>query len=166
MKTLLILLLATSLHGAIVVMVPNTTGVGGDLMMVTNYSVIAGNGNTLNQTVAVNTTTFWPLLGNAAVTNQTSDLTIGTRNLITLPTILTNLYFYSSASPGSGKTTTLTILTNGVSTGMTCQLTATTKATNNTSSVMVGPGIEVGVSISTASASTAVKYSWAVNLLQ
>ncbi len=124
------------------------------------------SGNTLNQTVAINSTTFWPLFGGAAATNLTSDVSTGTRNLVTLPTVLTNLYFYSSASPGSGKTTTFTILTNGVSTGMTCALTATAKATNNTSSVTVLAGVEVGVSIATAASSTAVKYSWAVNLLQ
>ncbi len=99
-------------------------------------TISTASGNTLNQTVAVSTTTFWPLFGGAATTNLTSDVSTGTRNLVTLPTVLTNLYFYASASPGSGKTTTLTILTNGVSTGMSCALTATSK------------------------------YSWAVNLMQ
>lgn len=166
MKTILLCLLACVVcRAATVVMIPNTTGIGGDLVLATNYSVAAVAGNTLNQTVAVNTITFWPLFGNAAATNTTTDASTGTRNLFTLPTIITNIYFYSSASPGSGKTTVLTILTNGVSTGLTCGLTATAKATN-TASVTIPAGVEVGVSITTASASTAVKYSWAVNLLQ
>ncbi len=169
MKTLPCLLLsALTLSAATVVMVPNTTGVGGDLMLATNYSVIVANGTTLNQTVAVGVTTFWPLFGGAAATNLTADVTTGTRSLIALPTILTNLYFYSSAAVGSGRTTTLTILTNGVSTGMSAAIAgaSATKSTNTASSVSVPAGVEVGVSILTAASSTAVKYSWAVNLLQ
>ena len=166
MKTLPCLILSSVVaHAATVLVLPNTTGNRG-YDYVTNYSVIAVSGNTLNQTVAVGTTTFWPLMGGAASTNTTSDASVGTRNLLALPTIFTNLYFYASASPGSGKTSTLTVLTNGVSTGFTCQLTATSTATNRAGSVAVPAGVEVGVSINTAASSTAVKYSWAVNLLQ
>ncbi len=125
-------------------------------------------GNTYNQTVAPGTTTFWPLWTQGQ-TNQLTDSSSGTRNILTEPTILTNLYFYATFPAGVGKTNILTILTNGISTTMTAKIggATITKATNTTEYLTILAGTEVGVNITTAPlAVPPSKFSWAVSLKQ
>jgi len=125
-------------------------------------------GTSGNQIVLPGSTTYWPLYGNGA-TNQILDSSCGTRSILTEPTILTNLYFYMSAPVGTaGRTNTLTIFTNGVSTTMSAQIggLTQTKATNTLQYLTISAGTEVGIQLIVTPLSIAAKYSWAISLKQ
>lgn len=92
----------------------------------------------------------------------TSDVSGGTRVPILHDCMLTNLLVVASGTLGSGKTATITVLTNGVATSLSTTITGASplKNTNTTASAFVGQGYEIGVSITTASGSTAAKFAW------
>jgi hypothetical protein len=123
-------------------------------------SAILG-GSTGNQVVPVNTTVYLPL--NNSFTNFfTTDASGGTRMVCPKTTLFTNLYVVASASMGGGKTTTVTLMTNGVASDLVASLTATTTGNDTTHGVTVLAGWQVGLKITTQSASTPVKYCWGI----
>jgi len=128
----------------------------------TSRSSLQFSGNTMNATIAANTTWFTRLSG--WPTNATSDTTLFTREILAATTLFTNFYVKVSAAAGSGKTDTVTLLTNGVSTGFTVTVAGTTQTsgTNAVGSAWAFAGSEIGVSLNVPSAGTASKFSWAV----
>jgi len=123
------------------------------------WSGVSGN------TLAANSTHY------AIPNNSTSMTATGQTNGVTsIPVTesitLNNLYVVTSGTVGSGSshTSTLTIMTNGVATPITVNITGTTQTTGNdtTDSVTVPAGTTIGVRVvtGTSGSTTAVYWSW------
>lgn len=96
--------------------------------------------------------------GGAAI----SDTTGITRCVLPAAGTLCNLYVIASGNPGS-VANTVTVMTNGVTTGITVTLNNVTSANDTTHLVAVLAGTEVGIKIVTG-AGTAVKWGWGFQL--
>ena len=110
--------------------------------------------------VPIGATVFLPP-NNSSSNLITSELAGATRCPITRALTLQNLFVVSSPAPGSGKTTTVTIMTNGVASPIVATVSATaTNANDTTHTVYVPAGTEIGVKIVTSALSTAGKCAW------
>jgi hypothetical protein len=105
--------------------------------------------------------TYW-MAPNNSFTNAAADASGVTRCTIPAAGTLANLYVTASANPGA-VANTVTIMTNGVSTGITCTLNNVTTGNDTTHAVAVLAGTEVGIKVVTL-AGTAVKWNWGFQL--
>ena len=118
------------------------------------------SGTTGNALLGIGTTTFLPP-NNTSATLSLVDAVAGTRTPLTRATTLQNLYAIVTPTPGVGKTTIFTVLTNGVASPLTVSIAgALTNGNDTTHFVSVPSGTEIGVKIVTAASSTAGKAAW------
>lgn len=137
--------------------------ISGNASGLTNVSGGFLSGNTGGIVVPAGVTNYFPV-SNSATNGYTVDSQGSSRTIIPFSGMMTNYYVVSNAAVGSGKTNTLTVLTNGVSTGIIATMggTSLSNATDLAHGVLVGAGTGVSLQIITASASTAVKYAWGI----
>lgn len=123
-------------------------------------------GNTGGALIGANVTAYYAPDGNSATNISTSDLTTQTRNELSQAITSVTLYARTSAAVGSGKTDTITVFTNGVSTGIQVAITGTSQTTGNATGTInsLAAGNEIGLQINTQSASTPVKWSWSLKV--
>jgi hypothetical protein len=128
---------------------------------------ITQGANTGSATPSAGSTTYWPLW-NIGPNNQAAYNSTVTANILTVATAFTNLYFVCSTPPGLLRTNTLELITNGLPTGFKSTIAGAvdTRGTNLTHAVLVLPGTEVGVRITTQGGSPATKFAWAVTCRQ
>jgi hypothetical protein len=133
-------------------------------ILTTVYQEFAGN--TAGNTIAAAVTQFYSLTGNSITNALTSDASQLTRTLNARAVSSATIYLKTSAAVGSGKTDTVTLLTNGVSTGVTVTISGASQTSNNGTGTFASlpAGNEIGISIATVASSTAVKWSWAIKL--
>lgn len=123
-------------------------------------------GNTGGALIGANVTAYYAPDGNSATNVSTSDLTTQTRNELSQAITSITIYARTSLAVGNGKTDTITVFTNGVSTGIQVAITGTSQTTGNATGTIasLAAGNEIGLQISTQSASTPVKWSWSVKV--
>ena len=129
-----------------------------------NYSEMAGNSN--NATLVAGANYYGPANGSFTMVSGT-DLSAGTRSIVSRAATVQNLYYIASAANSAGKTNTITVMKNGVAQNLTCSVTAVTTCndTNSGHAFTVVAGDELGIRIATGSATnTAVKHSWSIEL--
>jgi hypothetical protein len=125
-----------------------------------NMVSVCFQGSTGGQTIAASATAYQPASG--VFTNIVSSSASGkTRNVLTRPMVLKNLYVVASAAAGSGHTFTLSICTNGTA----CNVMATMNNTatgNDTSDISpaLPAGTEVEMKIVTSSSATSAAFEW------
>jgi hypothetical protein len=120
-------------------------------------------GNTGNFLIPANVTYFYALNGNSITNVQTSDTTCWTRNLVTRQTTLQNFYVQLSAAPGASRTTTVTVMTNGVASSIVATITAgATTGNDTTRTETIAAGTEVGIRIGTVASTVTARASWAI----
>jgi hypothetical protein len=127
--------------------------------LVGSGQAVYGGCTTTNEVVS-NTFFVPPNSQNGGATSDASGIT---RCLIPAGGTLANLYVIASANPGA-VVNTVTIMTNGVSTGITVTLNNVTSANDTTHTAPVLAGYEVGLKIVQAASSTAVKWGWGFQL--
>lgn len=138
-----------------------TIDAGHHLIATNNISSWAGNTGSVLTAAAV--TNFYALNGNSVTNVAGTDTTAWTRTLMTRTTTLQNLYILLSAAPGASRTTTVTILTNGVASNLEATATASGTTGNDTTHfVTIAAGTEVGIRIVTVTSATASRISWGV----
>lgn len=123
-------------------------------------------GNTGGALIGANVTCYYAPSGNSITNIQTSDVSAQTRNELSQSINNITLYVRTSAAVGSGKTDTITVFTNGVSTGIQVAITGTSQTTGNATGTInsLAAGNEIGLQINTQSASTPVKWSWSLKV--
>lgn len=128
---------------------------------ITNLPTAAWSGTSGNTALAA-ATTYYFQPQNSSATLPTTDVSAGTRQMVTRTTVLTNLYVIQSAAAGSGKSYTYTVMTNGVASSMVATVTGAVATTANdlTHAVTIVPGVEVGVKVVTDSGATGAKVGW------
>ena len=142
--------------------VPFVTASGPTGILTTNVVGIKGiyGGSSGPITLPISGTYF--MAPNNDFTNAAADTSGATRSTIPCDGTLTSLFVTTSASPGA-VANTVTIMTNGVSTGIVATLNAVTSANDTTHQVAVLAGTEVGVKVVTG-AGTAVRWGWGFQL--
>ena len=117
------------------------------------------SGNSSN-TAVNNTTLYYPVTGGVA--GSATDISGGTRNLMSRAGTVKNLYVKLSAALGAGKTGTVTVFKNGVATALKTTLSVGPTAFNDTSDTFtVAAGDEISIEVTTTGN---VKFSWATDL--
>ena len=128
-----------------------------------NYSEMTGNSN--GATVAAASTVYGPANGaftmSATVPGAIANNEI---SMVSRAATVQNLYYLASAANGSGKTNTITVYKNGGATALTCSVTNTTICSDTSDSFTVAAGDWLSVQVVTASASTAVRHTWSIEL--
>jgi len=100
--------------------------------------------------------------GNTFNSLPTTDSSAITRTPVTRTTTLQNLYVVLSAAPGTGKTNTLTVLTNGVASALSVDVAgAATTGNDIAHTVSVPAGTEIGVRLMTAIGAPSSRTAWA-----
>ena len=119
------------------------------------------SGTTGNALLGLGTTTFLSP-NNTSATLSLSDVAAGTRTPLTRATTLQNLYIVVAPAPGVGKSTVVSITTNGVASSIVATVTGTATNANDTARAITVPaGTEIGIRITTTSASVAGRVGWA-----
>lgn len=123
------------------------------------------SGNTGDFGVGTSQTIYYSLW-NSKTNQSTSDVSGGTRSLFPYTRVLTNFYIISSGTLGNTQTNRLTVMTNGVATGILADIqgTSITAASDTTHSCTVQAGWEVGIRMVTTSSATVRKFGWALEL--
>jgi hypothetical protein len=115
-------------------------------------------GNTGNQALPISTTSFYGPDANGITNIFTTDTSTVTRSIMPDKVKLSHLYVVASGNPGA-VVNSVTVMTNGVASSITCTLNNVTTGNDATHSDTVIAGTEVGVKIITG-AGSAVKWSW------
>ena len=115
----------------------------------------------ISSLLAASTTVYLPASGCWCTNMLTSDTSGRTRTVFTRAGTLKNLYVVSSAAASSGKTHTLTIMTNGVASNVVVTLNNATSG-NDTSDTIpnIAGGTEIGMKIVSSSSATASAFEW------
>ena len=120
----------------------------------------ANSGNAL---LGANATYYFAPNGNGQTNLQTADVSGFTRNLVTRTTVLQNFYGMLTVAPGASRTTTFTVMTNGVASSITFGISASAVTGNDTvHTETIVAGVEVGIRIATVASAAAAKPSWAL----
>ena len=118
------------------------------------------SGTTGGLLLGIGTTTYLPP-NNTSSNLITVEAAGATRCPLTRSTTLQNLYVVVTPAPGSGKTTTVTLMTNGNASAIVASVVGTaTNANDTTHTVSVSAGTEIGVKIVTTASSVAGKAAW------
>lgn len=112
-----------------------------------------------NNTSVSNTTLYFPISG--ALAGSTTDLSAGTRTMVSRSGTVSNLIVRLSTGLLSGKTGSVTVYKNGIASALSTTLSVGTLTfSDNTNSFNVVAGDEISIKITTTGAA---KFSWAVD---
>ena len=118
-----------------------------------------------NNTIAPSVTLYFPLNNGVNPMTWNTDVSGGTRSVMPCMTLFTNLYMVASVAPGAGACT-MTLMSNGVATALSCKVT-TNKTTNDVTHVVTVPaGTEVGWRLVTGAGVTSAKYCVSIETRQ